>query len=361
MAINFSPDRWRQIKATYQKWWENKIDRPLTGVFLYGRDPGRLEPDTPLLSQKTCTFLHIPAEKLVDRLDYELSKYEFLGDCFPYVNLDAFGPGVLAAFCGARLDNSSGGVWFHAEKISEISDIHIKFDPDNKWFIRIKDICKAAMDRWQGQVLVGMPDLGGTMDVLATFRTTENLLMDLIDSPEEVTRLMWEIHHAWHRAYEEINSVLQPYNPGYSDWSRIYSDKPCYVLQSDFSYMISPSMFDEFVKPELQESCRMLSHTLYHLDGVGELAHLDSLLKIEELDAVQWIPGAGRPSQKEWPEVYQKIAAAGKKIQIIEDLSTLDAVIKQTGAASRIHQMPIIMPISEEATAKKELARFGVL
>lgn len=361
MAINFSPDRWKQIKTTYQKWWENKIDRPVTGVFLYGRDPGRLEPDAPLLSQKTCTLLDIPAEKVVDRLDYELSKYEFLGDCFPIVNLDTFGPGVLAAFCGAILDNSSGGVWFHPEKISEISDIHIKFDPDNKWLVRIKEICKAAMDRWQGQVLVTMPDLGGTFDVLASLRTTENLLMDLIDSPEEVTRLVWEIHHVWHKAYEDINSVLQPINPGYSDWSRLYSDKPSYVLQSDFSYMISPSMFEEFVKPELEESCKKLSNTLYHLDGVGQLNHLDSLLNIEELDAVQWVPGDGKPLQREWPEVYQKILAGGKKIQITEDLENLDAVVTQTGAGPKIHQVPVVLPMSEKAYATRILAKHGII
>lgn len=361
MAINFGPERWNEIKSTYKKWWENEIDRPLTGVLLYGRDPGRPEPDAPLLTQKTCTLLDVSAEKIVDRLDYELSKYEFLGDCFPFVNLDAFGPGVLAAFYGANLENSSGGVWFHAGKVSEISDIHIEYNPENKWLIRIKDICRAAMNRWQGQVLVGMPDLGGTMDVLATFRTTENLLMDLIDDPGEVTRLVWEIHDAWHKVYEEINSVLQPLNPGYSDWARIYSDKPSYVLQSDFSYMISPAMFEEFVKEELSESCHKLSNTLYHLDGTGQLAHLDSLLKIKELDAVQWIPGDGKPSQTEWPEVYQKILAAGKKIQITENLLTLDTIIKQTGAASRIHQMPIVMPMSEEANAKRMLAKHGVM
>ena len=79
--------------------------------------------------------------------------------------------------------------------------------------------------------------------------------------------------------------------------------------------MISPEMFDEFVKPELIESSLKLPRTFYHLDGSGQLSHLDSLLTIQTLDGVQWVPGAGNPECAEWPEVYQKISAAGKKIQ----------------------------------------------
>jgi 5-methyltetrahydrofolate--homocysteine methyltransferase len=67
------------------------------------------------------------------------------------------------------------------------------------------------------------------------------------------------------------------------------------MLSSDFSYLIGPAMFDEFVKPGLADSCRRLPHSFYHLDGPGQLAHLDSLLAIAELDGIQWVPGAGQP------------------------------------------------------------------
>ena len=80
--------------------------------------------------------------------------------------------------------------------------------------------------------------------------------------------------------------------------------------------MISPQFFDRFVLPELKETCRILDRTLYHLDGVGALNHLDSLLSIEELDAIQWIPGNGKPEHHEWTEVVQKIHNAGKNQQV---------------------------------------------
>ena len=128
-----------------------------------------------------------------DRIDYEMSRYHFLGDAYPWFNMDCFGPGVLAAMMGAELDNSTGRVWFWPPDDLPILEIYLQFDTDSIWLNRILDICAAAMERWQGQVLVGMTDLGGNLDVPATFRTTEKLLFDLIDYPEEVERLAWEL------------------------------------------------------------------------------------------------------------------------------------------------------------------------
>ncbi|MBQ9854911.1 MAG: hypothetical protein IJO53_01850, partial [Clostridia bacterium] len=59
-----------------------------------------------------------------------------------------------------------------------------------------------------------------------------------------------------------------------------------------------------------------LNHTIYHLDGIGQLNHLDSLLTLENLDAVQWVFGAGKPGPMSWLYVYRKIMDAGKRIML---------------------------------------------
>ncbi|HEY0258144.1 MAG TPA: hypothetical protein VGC39_11920, partial [Candidatus Methylacidiphilales bacterium] len=259
MGIDFSPERWEKVKENYRLWWAGKLQRPIVDLVLTGRDPGRPQPKAPMLSQATCADLTIPADDLIDRLDYELSKNVYIGDAFPMVNMDMFGPGVMAAFLGARLDNSTGSVWFHPPEDTPIENIHFRYDPDNIWLRRVKEICAAAMRRWQGRVLMGMTDLGGSLDTLSTFRPSDELPMDLVDSPEEVKRLLGEIHDFWHRFYAEINAVLQPVNPGYSAWCQIYSDRPYYILQCDFSYMISPEMFREFAQWELEATSQRLA------------------------------------------------------------------------------------------------------
>lgn len=318
MPIHFEPQRWSRIRRTYQDWWERNTQRPVMKLMVpKAYAPARREPKAPLLSQGTCTLLEYTPEQLIDRLDYELEQQAYLGDGFPYLNFDCFGPGVLAAFCGAKLDNSSGGVWFFPQEIREIEDIHIRYDPDNLWARRVKDLYRAGNERWQGQVLMGMVDLGGVLDVIATFRESENLLMDLYDAPEEVLRLCEECHQAWMDAYRDLNSVLQPVNPGYSDWSGIYSEVPSYILQSDFTYMIGTPMFDTFALPWLRRAAQEIEHTIYHLDGAGEVKHLEHLLELPQLDAVQWVWGDGTPSGRHWVDLYEKIAGAGKGIYLL--------------------------------------------
>ena len=85
-------------------------------------------------------------------------------------------------------------------------------------------------------------------------------------------------------------------------------------VQCDFSAMLSPEMFEEFVLPYMREQCRRLDHTIYHMDGPGQIPHLEILLDIPELDGIQWIPGAGNFSvgSPEWFPLYRRIQERGK-------------------------------------------------
>jgi hypothetical protein len=80
--------------------------------------------------------------------------------------------------------------------------------------------------------------------------------------------------------------------------------------------MISGRDFRRFVQPYIREQCQRLDYSMYHLDGVGAIRHLDALLEIEELNAIQWTPGAGQPQGGDpcWHELYRRIKAIGKAV-----------------------------------------------
>jgi hypothetical protein len=361
MPIEFTQQQWNQLRTNSEAWWNGTLERPLIIAMLYGLDPGRPQPAAPLLSQETCTDLRWSAEELIDRIDWELAQVRWLGDSFPYFNMDCFGPGVLAAMLGARLDNSTGRVWFFQDQEREIKDIHFEYNPDNPWLKRVKDIYRAAVAKWQGQVVIGMTDLGGSLDVLSTFRPSEKLLMDLYDHPAEVERLTWEIHELWFKIYAEINQIIAPLAPGYSDWSQIYSTQPTYILQVDFSYMIGPKSFQRFALPELAACCRRLPRSFYHLDGVGEIPHQQMILSIPELGGMQWIPGDGKPDCANWPEIYRAIQQAGKRMQVLgSHFEILDAVIDQLGSGKGIHFRGVYAPLENEAEIRQSLSRYGI-
>ncbi len=332
MSIDFGPERWEETKDNYRKWWAGELERPLLHFVMPGGNPDRPEPALPSKSFTVFYDLSVSADEIVDRWDYDLCCQRFLGDSFPAV-FPNFGPGVGAEFlgCGLEIDEPGETVWFHPKEDASLDEMRIAYTEDSLWFKRIADIKAAAGRRWQGEVQIGMTDLGGAVDILSSFRPSEKLLLDLYDSPERVKELTWQIHDAWLRYYEQFDRLLKPTNPGYSCWATIFSCEPHYMLQCDFAYMIGPDMFEEFVLPELAAVCKKLPNCMYHLDGPGQIPHLDSLLSIPELKGIQWVPGAGNPDCAHWPEVYGKIRKAGKLIQAFGGPEVLDALNEQLG------------------------------
>ena len=367
MSIDFSGQRWGTINDDYRLWWAGELARPLIQITLTGRDPGRPEPPLPGYWSKSFYELSVPAEDIVDRMDYELSCLEFLGDAYPHCWLN-FGTSVMAAFFGAKLINrmDEQTVWLETQEILEPADIHFEYTDDSVWLKRIKGIAQAAMRRWEGLVQVGTTDLGCPLDILSVFRPGGRLPLDLYDHPDEIKRLIWESHELWFTYFDEINQILQPINPGYCSWATVYSEQSHCMLQSDFCYMISREMFDEFVKPELAASCKRLGDPFYHMDGLGQLDKLDSLLSIEELKGIQWVPGTGQAGPAEWIEVYRKIRDAGKRNHVLDsaayvvDFDTLDAVIERLGSGRGLIAS-IQVPILQKNEAIEFLKKHNVL
>jgi hypothetical protein len=58
---------------------------------------------------------------------------------------------------------------------------------------------------------------------------------------------------------------------------------------------------------------------LYHLDGTHAIPHLDRVLEIDALDAVEWTPQVSIPQggDPQWFDMYRKILRAGKSVQAI--------------------------------------------
>jgi len=317
MSIHFDRQRLEGVLNNYELWWEGKLDRPLIrGTIVDAYAPSHTS-RVSVLSQANCHDFSLSAEDLIDAEDSRLSTCEYLGDAYPVMDFAAFGPGILAAMLGSRLDNSTGQVWFHPCE-PDISRLHVSYDPENPWSRRIRELYRAGLERWEGNVIMTLPDLGGIMDILASLIGTENLIFALVDEPEEVHRVQREIQTAWYAAYADFTAVLKPQG-AYTDWNGLLSREPGYIPQCDFSYMLGPEMFEAFVMPILREDTRRIDHTIYHLDGIGAKKHLDALLTLPNLKAVQWVYGVDQPGPHAWLDVYHRVLDAGKQIMIIDN------------------------------------------
>ena len=114
------------------------------------------------------------------------------------------------------------------------------------------------------------------------------------------------------------------------------------MLQSDFAYMISPQMFERFVMPDIAACCDSLDHGFYHLDGKGQIRHLDLLLSLERLRGIQWVSGYGQPPPEEWLPLLRRIRDGGKLHQLYvspEGALTIAQEIGGRGFAFHIQQL----------------------
>jgi 5-methyltetrahydrofolate--homocysteine methyltransferase len=187
--------------------------------------------------------------------------------------------------------------------------------PDNPWWQRVCEVTREAVNRWGDQLSVGFTDLGGTLDILAHLRGTQKLLLDLVDAPGEVDRLLRQTNNLWLECYEALYQITRR-GRGITCWGPCWSYSRGYLLQSDSSYMISPKMFERFILPDLTTCCTVLDYPFYHLDGKGQLPHLEMLLSIERLRGIQWVPGDGQPQAEHWLPLLARIRQHGKLCQV---------------------------------------------
>jgi 5-methyltetrahydrofolate--homocysteine methyltransferase len=315
MNIAFTNNDWQRIEKDYTAWWKGELERPLIFIEGYKNADKAVMKNAPYFPGHLP--LDIPIDEVVDRYSRKLECMRWYGDGFPFW-WPNFGPGVVSAFAGlARMDVSTehGTIWFEPHKIEELADLKISFDGTNPLWKHVKELTRCAAKRWAGKVCVGYPDFGGNLDILAVLRSTGNLLMDTMDEPDVLKKACQQVTKVWLQCFDEIHEVTKP-GHGHSSWGPIWAPGSTFMLQSDFAYMIAPEMFEEFVMPDLEACCEHIEYPFYHLDGKGQLPHLDLLCSMEKMRGIQWVPGSGVPPAVEWPDVLRKITDSGKLCQI---------------------------------------------
>jgi len=339
--LHFTARDWERIERDWTAWWAGDLDRPL--VMIEGLDP--LDVFEDLASNFP---LDMPVDAVINHYQARLEATRFYGDAWPrwWPN---FGPGIAAGFLGAHVRSVPGTVWFEPAPVAPIADegsadradgshrqhpikdLHPAYDAASIWWQRVRDLTRAAVERWGDRVSVGHTDLGGNLDILASLCTTQRLLLDLYDAPGEVARLVGEITRLWLRYYDELYAIIQKAGRGTTPWATIWSPGRCYMLQSDFSYMISPQMFERFVLPDIAACCDGLDHGFYHLDGKGQIQHLGLLLSLERLRGIQWIPGDGQPPPEDWLLLLKRIRHGGKLCQLYVSPEGARTIVRELG------------------------------
>ncbi len=262
---------------------------------------------------------------------HHLSRTYFGGDSFPLMATWS-GAGDLAAYLGCEVQLSRDTIWY--EPVDPVPDT-LTIQRDHPVLRKTLALMDHAMKQGQGRWFVSQPDIIENIDILASLRGTQDLLVDMIDRPEWVLDKLRQINAAFFEVFELLAQPIRDDEGGNTFVFNVWGPGRTAKVQCDASAMFGPDMFQRFVAPLLDEQCRWLDYAMYHLDGEDALVHLDALLSIQSLQAIEWTPrfgytgeGGGHPK---WYDLYRRILAAGKSVQAItveyeQVIPLLDAV-----------------------------------
>ncbi|MFW6291008.1 MAG: hypothetical protein ACOC7V_01690 [Spirochaetota bacterium] len=231
----------------------------------------------------------------------------------------------------------------------------LEFDEENLWWRRTEALLSAGVEmiRERGyEAFVGAPDLNGPTEVLAGLRDPQRLALDFYDNPDRVTPALRNVQDAWFEAYRRTTEIVHRLG-GYFCWMGVWSERPMTDLQSDVSCLISSEMFDQHFLPFIAEQAREIDRTIYHLDGPGAIRHLDSLLAIDELDAIQWVQGAGAGRMSEWIDLLKRIQDGGKLIHAACDPDEVPILCRALDPAGLL----LVVNAGSEAEAEEIVRR----
>ena len=315
----------------WNAFWEKEVPgRPLVWATVTkpGRDPDRL-------SDRYWHAVQGHHQHTMEQIDLWLEETEFLGESLPFYSPD-YGPDQFAAFLGGEFQFSEGSG--DTDWVSPIVDdwdasLPLRLDPDNRYWKGILDYSRLLAVHSDGRYLVSVADLHSNMDTLLALRGSERLCMDFYDHPRQVEEAMRQVRALYQPVYNALYEAgaMGRDRGSLVGWARQWCDGKFAVIQCDFLALMSPELSRRYVIPALEEEASFLDRCVYHLDGPGCLPHLDDILAIRDIDAVQWVSGAGKPPMHEWTDVLKRCQAAGKGLQLFDicDLETVKRIARE--------------------------------
>ncbi len=327
------------IAQRYEAWWAHDVlDRPL---FIASADKN---PARPL--RRRLEWLDQPDAWLEAKLA-DMAQLHRVGDKLPTLRVD-FGPVALGGLFGGRVEFKEDTTWTHACINDDWSNepAWIIAEDNPWWKMMLARLDQAALHA-PGRYVITVPALGGSADVLLNLRGASQLCIDVIDKPGKITAALDKIYAAWRHAFSASYRHTVERGAGVMRWANLWSNRPYFVTECDFNYMISPRQFERLFLPDIARIARTAGRSLFHLDGPNATRHIDTLLAVPEIQAIQYVPGAGAPSALKWVELFRKIQRAGKSLQILclpEEVLPLCDELKPAGLA---FWLELILPPNE--------------
>ena len=307
------------MKRVYA-WYENEIiDRPPVRFVAHNAFLEAATEDISQLSPTEKKAWWFDVETQIDLFMKSIDGRKFHGETFP-VYFPNLGPDVYAAFYGAELEFGEVTSW-SIPMVREWDDIEkLKLDMDNEYLRKLEELTEFALEQSLGKFLVGYTDLHPGLDCVAAWRDPQQLCFDMIDNPGKVKELAELAIADFEFIFDHFDKMLKAHNQLSVSWMGIPSSGRMHIPSCDFSTLISPAFFKQFGLPILQREVQTMTHNIFHVDGKGVARHLEAILSVPQVHALQWVQGVGDDLPiRQWVPFLKELQARG--VPTIVDLN----------------------------------------
>ncbi len=325
---------WEEAKERYKLWWEHEY---FGRCALWVTSPlGKAEADAPPPPPEDPVKKWFDFEYIAESNEYGWKNTFFGGESFPKWNPGHPGWASMPSFLGAdfKLDDRTG--WhdpvFAGGELKDRDYKKLKIEPENKWWKLHLEMLEFSADFCRGKAVPETGAFGGCGDTLAALRSTEKLLFDVMDNPDAVRDFDMRLMELWIEAYEIFYGLTKQEAQGSTCWFPLWAPGKFYAVQNDFAYMISPESFQKIFLPTLEKQTQYLDHAVYHVDGVGNFNHVPALCEIPGLQALQILPGTGKPSPLHYMETLQYVQSRGKNLHITIKPEEVETALRNLSA-----------------------------
>lgn len=306
MDLEFRSD-FDEVRRNWRAFWAGELRRPILLITI-PREGVEPVARPPWGAARVQSF-----ESVCDQALRWAETHEFLGDAVPF-HTPSLIIGVYEALMGARIEfiREEWGVDTHVVPfIEELGSFEARLDKGSEWWEKWEDLVETMKRKLAGRMVFGEGFSGHNLDQLSAMRGTTRFLMDLYDDPDGVHHALNQIQSFFDEFHRE-NELLMEYGK-YGSVTRhgFYGDGIAGVPQSDAAFSIGKEHFIEFGLPYLKREIARLDHVEYHLDGEGNLTHLETICGIDDIHVIQWVPGSGA-KKSDWSELRDRITELGK-------------------------------------------------
>jgi len=231
---------------------------------------------------------------------------ELADDTIPTASPD-LGPALMGGMMGADISFKNGTSWSE-HPLTDWGNVgEYAFNPSNRWVTKIVEMTKYFIEQSEGLFAVGLPNLTGPADILASLRGPTQVCLDLYENPDALKELSERCAAAQISAFNTLFATLPQYFGGTCELYMYWTPGRAYWLSCDLSLVLSPALYRQHFREFDQVIVDFLDTCWMHVHSGGAFM-VNEFLQLEGLKGVQIVNDTpAGPDIKALVPVFQEI------------------------------------------------------